>query len=236
MSHWSSWIHGPAKFIRDCSSHLASVKTAKNILLFCARDCSGPMANQSPPMMSCSRSTILIRDGWANASYRDTLSQGSVFPDVTKVDDLTIRVRTKQPFAPFLSGLTGLPMAPKHAMLQIRKQPRAAFVGFWDINSDPCHNGDKRTIQGEALYTRSTCGDGAKPILCNGRQTGQASSIFRPLRLSRRARSKHDASEVLRERIGHSRQDAVRGTDAALMKQREPHGNFKMYNLGATMS
>ncbi|MBX9570126.1 MAG: ABC transporter substrate-binding protein [Candidatus Obscuribacterales bacterium] len=177
--------------------------------------------------------TELIAKGFGNSSSRDTLSVNGKFPKVEKVDELSCKFTTAQPFAPFLSSLYSIAIAPKHAMEPITKRPMKEFSAFWDINCDPksmvtsgpfkveryvpgqrielernpnYHMVDKRGRRLPYLdeFTYAICPDQTTEIL------------------------KFYGREIDLLDIRH-----VRGFDAALMHQRADAEGFKMYNLGA---
>lgn len=79
----------------------------------------------------------IVGKGYGNSSLRDVLSVYGKFPKVWKVDDYTVKFRTEQPFAPFLNGLTGIGVAPKHVVEPITKKPMEEFNRFWDTNAKP---------------------------------------------------------------------------------------------------
>lgn len=80
------------------------------------------------------------RYGSGSASMHDVLAVGGKFPTVEKVDDLTVRFKTAEPFAPFLRQAGGVPIAPKHVMEPIisKKDGRKKFEELWSqTNMDP---------------------------------------------------------------------------------------------------
>ncbi len=79
----------------------------------------------------------VVGKGLGNQSLRDTISVDGKFPKVEKVDALTIKFTTEKPFAPFLSGLAAIRIAPKHIFETVCKQPPNAFQSFWDIHTSP---------------------------------------------------------------------------------------------------
>ncbi|MBY0545682.1 MAG: ABC transporter substrate-binding protein [Candidatus Obscuribacterales bacterium] len=80
---------------------------------------------------------IIVGKGFGNSSLRDVLSVYGKYPKVWKVDDLTVKFRTDQPFAPFLNGLTSIGIAPKHVVEPVTKKPMEEFNRFWDTNAKP---------------------------------------------------------------------------------------------------
>lgn len=176
----------------------------------------------------------LVRDGWANASYRDTLSINGHFPDVQKIDDLTVKITMQQPFAPFINGLVGLPIAPKHAMEYMRKKPRASFAGFWDINSNV------KEIVGCGPFTVNRYVPGQRvefirnPYYAFVDQEGRRLPYLNQLDLLIVPDLNTEVLKFYGDEVDFLDNGSVRGSDAAIMKQREQSGGFKLHNLGAS--
>jgi peptide/nickel transport system substrate-binding protein len=175
----------------------------------------------------------IIKDGYGNPSIRDTLSVDGEFPDVEKVDDLTVRVRTKKPFAPFLNGLRGMPIAPKHAMEAICNKDRALFTGFWDINCDPT----KIVVSGPFKIERYVPGQRLElvrnPYYAFVDRDGRRLPYLDRFVLAIVPDQNTELLKFYAGEIDILDKGSLRGSDAAQMKQRERSGNFTMYNLGA---
>lgn len=74
-------------------------------------------------------------------NYRDGLviptEAGDKFPEVKKIDDLTVEIKTAKPFVPFLRGLSD-PIMPKHVFdgtTQLQNG-KVAYNSMWGLNSD----------------------------------------------------------------------------------------------------
>lgn len=69
---------------------------------------------------------------------RDGLLVDDKFPEVTKVDDMTVKITTAKPFVPFMRSI-GTGIMPKH-IFEGTTRPDAggkvAFNGMWGLNSD----------------------------------------------------------------------------------------------------
>ena len=176
----------------------------------------------------------LIKEGYGNSSLRDVLSVQDQFPKVTKVDDLTVKFRTAKPFAPFLSNMTGLGVAPKHALEKYitAKDAHDKFHAVWDINC----NADEIVCSGPFKVARYVPGQRVE-LMRNPRYAfcdakGQRLPYLEKFTVV----IAPDQNAELVKFYGHEldmmdiRQ--VRGSDAALMKQREKSGNFTLHNLG----
>jgi peptide/nickel transport system substrate-binding protein len=175
--------------------------------------------------------TIVAR-GYGNSSLRDTLSVYGKFPQVEKVDDSTVKFRTSVPFSPFLKMLPNVPIAPKHAVEPITKQAREKFHGFWDINADP----KSMVVSGRFKLNRYVPGQRIELV----RNPNYAMVDMLGRRLPYLDRFIYaivpDQNTMILKFYGNELDlldiRSVRGSDAALMKQKEQTGNFRMYNLG----
>lgn len=80
----------------------------------------------------------LINGGYGNSSLRDVTQIDGKSPEVTKVDDVTIKFKTAKPFAPFIHSI-GMSIAPKHIAEKITnlKNGRDKFNELWNINTKP---------------------------------------------------------------------------------------------------
>jgi peptide/nickel transport system substrate-binding protein len=178
----------------------------------------------------------LVRNGYGESSLseRDTLTVYKEFPRIEKLDDLTVRFTTKVPFGPFLNSLR-FPIAPKHVLAPIvAKRGQEQFSTFWDINND----------------------NKSSPLVCSG---PFILDYYKPGERVVLKRNPHyfmvdrqlkrlpyldgfvvavvpDQNTILVKfyagDIDFLDVRSVRGNDVALMKQRERHGDFSMYNLG----
>lgn len=177
----------------------------------------------------------LLRKGFANPSLRDPLSVGGIMPDVEKVDDLTVKFTTRRPLAPFLEGLRSVPVAPQHALAETVKKSRTEFTRVWDINDDP------HKIVGCGPFMVDRYLPGQRVELVRNPHYAMVDKSHRRLPYLSRfnlAIVPDQNTELLKfyaNEMDFLDVKAVRGVDAALMKQRERSGNcdFKMYNLGA---
>ncbi len=81
----------------------------------------------------------IVAGGYGNSSMRDVTTVDGKSPEVTKVDDLTVKFVTPKPFAPF-ARLLSMPIAPKHIVMPVIQKPdgRARFQQLWAAtNIDP---------------------------------------------------------------------------------------------------
>ena len=175
----------------------------------------------------------LVAHGWGNSSARDTLSVGGKFPKVEKVDDLTCKFTTAKPFAPFLSGLTSIAIAPKHVVEPITKKPMNQFQTFWDINCDPKEVVSSGPFKLERYVPGQRVELERNPDYAMVDKKGRRLPYLNKFIL---AIVPDQTTEILKfygKEIDFLDTRQVRGFDAALMKQREASGGFTMHNLGA---
>ncbi len=176
----------------------------------------------------------LIKNGYGagSCSARDTLSHKGNFPEVTKVDNLTVKLKTKEPFAPFLNGIHNVSIAPKHILQEVTKKPISAFHSFWDINCDP----ETMVVSGPFKLKRYVPGQRVEMVRNarysmvnkNGRRLPYLDKFVEVI-------VPDQNTQILKfygGELDFLDVKSVRGLDAALMKQREKTGNFTMYNLG----
>jgi len=80
----------------------------------------------------------IYKPGLGNSSSRDNSLVDGKFPEVAKVDDVTIRFKTAKPFSPFMRRL-GYPIAPQHIFEPVVKQGESAFNAFWGTQEAAQH-------------------------------------------------------------------------------------------------
>lgn len=176
----------------------------------------------------------LVANGYGNSSQRDILSVYGKFPKVEKVDDLTVRFSTQLPFAPFLSSLKSVPIAPKHVFQAVLKRPLNQFNTFWDINMNP----DTMVASGPFMLKRYVPGQRVELVRNPNYFMADAAGTRLPY-LDRFviAVVPEQNTQLLKFYGGEIDMldiRSVRGSDVGLMKQRErdPNLNFSMHNLG----
>jgi peptide/nickel transport system substrate-binding protein len=176
----------------------------------------------------------LVRDGFGtgSVSMRDVLTVYGKFPKVEKIDDLTVRFTTAVPFAPFLSGVRGVPIAPKHVLEQATHRPQKEFEQTWDINGDP----KKMVTSGAFRLKRYVAGQRVElernpryfMVDRNGKHLPYLDKFIVTVVPSQNTQIiKFYGNELDMLDIR-----SVRGADVATMKTKQKQGNFSMYNLG----
>ena len=176
----------------------------------------------------------LIKKGYGagSCSARDTLAHKGFFPEVTKVDNLTVKFKTREPFSPFLNGIHNVAIAPKHILSAITKKPMQEFHGFWDINCDP----ETMVVSGPFKLKRYVAGQRVEMVR-NSRYSMVDKDGRRLPYLDKFVEVivPDQNTQILKfygGELDFLDIKSVRGLDAALMKQREKTNNFTMYNLG----
>ncbi|HEY9787956.1 MAG TPA: ABC transporter substrate-binding protein [Candidatus Obscuribacterales bacterium] len=174
----------------------------------------------------------IVRRGFGNSSTRDTLSVFGKFPTVRKIDDLTVSFQTSHPFAPFLNCLLNAPIAPKHVLEKITNRPMEEFHSFWDVNCDPS------TLVVSGPFKLGRYVPGQRIEMVRNRNYAMVDKLGRRLPYLDKfvVAIVPDQNTQILKFYGNELDvldiKSVRGFDAALMKQKEESGNFKMYNLG----
>lgn len=178
----------------------------------------------------------LIAKGFGNSSARDILTVYGHYPTVEKIDDLTVRFHTEIPFAPFLSSLR-MAIAPKHILEPVTSRLIAQnkigeFNNFWDINCNP------QTIVGSGPFKLHRYVPGQRIELVPNPYYSMIDKVGHRLPyLSKFVNLivPDQNTQLLKFYAGDVDLldvRTVRGSDAALVKQREASDNFRIYNLG----
>lgn len=178
----------------------------------------------------------LIAKGFGNSSARDILTVYGHYPSVKKIDDLTISFHTEIPFAPFLSSLR-MAIAPQHILKPltdklVAQNKIAEFNNFWDINCNP------QNIVGSGPFVLNRYVPGQRIELIPNRYYSMVDKSGRRLPYLNKFVDLivPDQNTQLLKFYGGDIDlldvGTVRGSDAALVKQKEKAQNFKIYNLG----
>ncbi len=173
----------------------------------------------------------IVRKGYGNSSYRDVLSVKGKFPDVIKVDDLTVKFRTSVPFAPILNGLR-VAIAPKHVLEKVTQKPIDEFGKFWDVNTDP----SKLVVSGPFKLSRYLAAQRVEltrnPYYAMVDRKGRRLPYLDKFDVIIVPEQNTEILKFYGNEIDFLDIRSVRGSDAATMKKRETEGGYKMYNLG----
>jgi peptide/nickel transport system substrate-binding protein len=174
----------------------------------------------------------IVANGFGNSSFRDVLSAYDKFPEVTKIDDYTIKFHTFVPFAPLLSSIRSIPIAPKHIFQSVVKRPTSEFHTFWDINVDP----KNIVVSGPFKLSRYVPGQRVELVrnphyamLDKNKQQlpylDKFVQVIVPDQNTQLLKFYGNEIDLLDIR-------SVRGFDVARLKQHEKNGDFRLYNLG----
>jgi len=174
----------------------------------------------------------IIKEGYGMTSTRDTLMVKGTFPEVTKVDDLTIKFHTKEPFAPFPNSLKNVCIAPKHIFEKITSKPREEFHNFWAITTEP----SSMVVSGPFKLSRNVPGQRVElarnPNFAMVDKEGRRLPYLDKFMMIIVPDQNTELLKFYGDEVNFLDIRTVRGHDAALMKQKESSGNFTMYNLG----
>ncbi len=176
----------------------------------------------------------LVAEGYGNSSLRDTLSVFGQYPSVEKVDELTVKFKTKKVFAPFLNALTSIPVAPKHVIEPIIKGSKGHdnFHSFWSVNTKP----ESMVTSGPLKLSRYVASQRVELVRNPSYSMVDSSGKTLPYLDKFIVAIVPDQNTQLLKFYGGELDfldiRSVRGQDAALMKQKEKTDNFSMYNLG----
>lgn len=175
----------------------------------------------------------LVRRGYGNSSNRDVLTVYGEYPKVWKVDDLTVKFKTKRPFAPFLNAMNSIPIAPKHIMEKYTKRPVNDFRQVWDVTMKPADmvcSGPfilDRYVPSQRVELKRISNYGM--VDTEGRKLPYVDRFVETI--------VPDQNTMILKFLGKEVDlldvRAVRGVDAAMLKGKEKALNFTMYNLGA---
>lgn len=176
----------------------------------------------------------LVGEGFGNSSLRDTMSVYGQYPTVQKVDDLTVKFKTKKVFAPFLNALTSIPVAPKHVVEPITKGAKShdIFHTFWNVNTKP----ETMVVSGPFKLSRYVASQRVELVRNPRYSMVDAEGKKLPYLEKFVVAIVPDQNTQILKFYGGELDfldiRSVRGQDAALMKQREKSDNFTMHNLG----
>jgi len=174
----------------------------------------------------------LVKEGFGASSARDTLSVEGDYPQVNKVDDLTVTFTFKAPFAPFLYNLNSVAVAPKHILEPLTKRPQEEFHKFWDINTDP------KTLVGSGPFILDRYIVGQRyelkrnPYFSIVDKEGQRLPYLDKISVEIVPDQNTEIMKFLGGEVDLLDVKTVRGQDASMLKHKEAQLGFKLYNLG----
>ena len=174
----------------------------------------------------------IIKDNYGISGARDTLCVGDDYPEVKKVDDLTVAFKFKNPFSPFLYNLNSATVAPKHILDPITRGTKEEFHKFWDINTDP------KTLVGSGPFILDRYVIGQRyelkrnPNYSMVDSKGQRLPYLDKMSIEIVPEANTEIMKFLGGEIDLLDVKSVRGQDASMLKQKEKQLNFVLYNLG----
>jgi peptide/nickel transport system substrate-binding protein len=174
----------------------------------------------------------IVKEGYGELSARDTLSVEDSYPEVSKVDDLTVVFKFKKPFAPFLYNLNPVTIAPKHILEAVTKLSKDEFHKFWDINTNPA------TLVGSGPFILDRYVIGQRyelkrnPYFSMVDSKGQRLPYLDKISVEIVPEQNTEIMKFMGGEVDLLDVKAVRGQDASMLKQKEKQLNFVLYNLG----
>lgn len=175
----------------------------------------------------------VVKEGFGNSSHRDVISVYDEYPKVWKLDDLTIKFKTSRPFAPFLTAIQSIPIAPKHVIEPQTRKPVDEFPRLWNVDMDP----QQMVVSGPFKLHRYLPSQRVElrrnPLYGMVDSKGERLPYLDQFHVN----FVPDQGTMILKFIGNEIDfldvRGVRGIDAAILKRQEKSGNFTMYNLGA---
>lgn len=174
----------------------------------------------------------IVRNNWGEGSSRDTMCTPDDFPQIVKVDDLTVKFVYKKPFSPLLLNLNAIIVGPKHVLEPITKKGKNAFRPFWNVNADP------KTFVGSGPFIVSKYIPGQRvefkrnPHYAMVDAKGRRLPYLDKMTISIVREQPQEILKFLGKEIDLLDVRSVRGMDAALLRSKEKENNFTLYSLG----
>lgn len=170
----------------------------------------------------------IIFDGFGNTSTRDSLVIDGKLPSIKKLDKYTVKFTLVKPFAPFIRMLS-TPIAPKHVFEPAVKKGKDYFLTFLSTNTDP-----KTFVTSGAFKI--------KEYIPAQRVVFERNPNYYIINKNNDKLPYLDKfiyfivgdlnNEVLKFEGGEIDIITLQGANVARFKEREPHSDYKMYNLG----
>ena len=168
------------------------------------------------------------------SNARDSLriGQSRAFPNVEKIDNLTIKFTIPEPFAPFLES-TGLSILPKHILAEKVTQKGAdgkpIFLSFWGVDTPP----DQLIVNG--AYKLKNYATSQRIIFTKNpyywQKDEQGNSLPYINEVVWEIVESTDTS-ILQFRSGSLDSISITPEYFSLLKREENRGNFTIYNGG----
>ena len=174
----------------------------------------------------------LIKDGWGEGSSRDTMCSAEGFPEIVKVDDLTVKFVYKTPFSPLLLNLNAIVVGPKHILEPATQKGKDAFHPFWNVNADP------KTFVGSGPFIVSKYIPGQRvefrrnPHYAMVDAQGRRLPYLDKITISIVKEQPQEILKFLGKEIDLLDVRSVRGMDAAHLRSKEKQIDFSLFSLG----
>ncbi len=178
----------------------------------------------------------LIRDGVAQSSLKDILLVDGKFPQVTKIDDYTIKFATQDVFAPFLKNLS-IAVAPKHDIekfftkrnARTLSEKQTAFNQYLGVDTKPA----AMVTSGAFKLLRLKSGERIEfERNPNYYIVNKANQRLPYLDKVVFTYVQDDSADTFKFLAGESYDLKVSPNNAALLKSLEKKYKFKLYDLG----
>ena len=171
----------------------------------------------------------IVFKGLGNPSVTDAMKVDGKLPELTKIDDYTIKFTTPRPFAPFLRQLS-YPIVPKHYFKPYSDKGASEFNAFLNTNTNPktiVSNGafklkeyvaaQRVVFEKNPYYYKINLNNEPLPYLNK--------VVYLIVGDTNNGILKFEAKEL--DVIG------LKGNTVAAYKEREPYSDYIIYNLGA---
>ena len=171
----------------------------------------------------------IVFKGLGNPSITDMMKVDGKLPELTKIDDYTIKFTTQKPFAPFLRQLS-YPIVPKHYFKTYSDKGQSEFNAFLNTNTNP------KTIVSNGAFKLKEYVAAQRVVFernpyyykinLNNQQLPYLNKVvYMIVGDTNNGILKFEAKEI--DIIG------LRGNTVAAYKEREPNSDYIIYNLGA---
>lgn len=170
----------------------------------------------------------ILLAGLGNTSVRDSVVIDNQLPQITKIDDYTVKFKLIKPFAPFLRILSAS-IAPKHVFEPAVKKGTKYFDSFWSTTTPP-----KNFVTSGAFIL--------KEYVPAQRIVFKRNPNYYEINLNGEKLPYLDGlvylivgdlnNEILKFEAGELDVIGLRGSNVGRYKKREPKSNFVIHNIG----
>ncbi len=171
----------------------------------------------------------IVFKGLGNPSTMDAMMIDGKLPELTKIDDYTVKFTTSKPFAPFLRQLS-YPIVPKHYFKSYSDKGASEFNAFLNPDTDP------KTIVSSGAFK-------LKEYVAAQRVVFERNPDYYKVNLDNKKLPYLDKliylivgdtnNEILKFEAGEIDYISLKGGNVARYKQKEQNSNYTIYNLGA---